>query len=120
LASLFTHLFFTINPPGYMGIWMGNKELVMQPDEHARLLKRLTVWGLALSAAGAIPLALINDFWYPGLFTAGFIYGLHMMTGLAAGFGYAGVFALAGMAVQHRGKIIGSIAATGKDRKSVV
>ena len=114
IVPLFTHLFFPIIPSVYMGIWMGNKELLIQPDEHARLLKRLTVWGLVLSAAGAIPLALINDFWFPGLFTAGFIYGLHMMTGLAAGFGYAGVFALAGMAVQHRGKIIGSIAATGK------
>ena len=114
IVPLFTHLFFPIIPSVYMGIWMGNKELLIRPCEHRKLLKRLTVWGLVISAAGAIPLVLIDDYWFPGLFTAGLVYGLHMMSGLAAGFGYAGAFGLVGMAMQYRGKIVGAVAAMGK------
>lgn len=114
IVPLFTHLFFPIIPSVYMGIWMGDKELLIKPHKHTGLLKRLTVWGLVISAAGAIPLVLIDDYWFPGLFTAGLIYGLHMMAGLAAGFGYAGAFGLIGMAIQYRGKIVGSVAAMGK------
>src|SRR5690625_2292728 len=72
IVPLFTHLFFPIIPSVYMGIWMGNKELLIQPDEHARLLKRLTVWGLVLSAGGLIPLVMVIAFCFPGMFTAGF------------------------------------------------
>lgn len=114
IIPLFTHLFFPIIPSVYMGIWMGNKDLLIKPGDHLRLLKRLTVCGLAISVLGAIPLVLINDIWFPGLFTAGLAYGIHMITGLAAGFGYAGLFGLLGMVIQHRGIVVESIAAMGK------
>lgn len=114
IIPLFNHLFFPIIPSVYMGIWMGNKELLIKPHDHVRLLKRLTAIGLTISILGAIPLVLINDIWFPELFTAGLAYGIHMMSGLAAGFGYAGLFGFLGMVIQHRGAVVESIAAMGK------
>lgn len=114
VVPLFTHLFFPIIPSVYMGIWMGNKELLIRPHEHVSLLKRLTVWGLTISILGAIPLVLINDIWFPELFPAGIVYGVHMMSGLFAGIGYAGLFGLMGIVVQHRGTVVDAIAAMGK------
>lgn len=114
IIPLFNHLFFPIIPSVYMGIWMGNKDLLIKPHNHVRLLKHLTAIGLTISILGAIPLVLINDTWFPELFTAGLAYGIHMMSGLAAGFGYAGLFGFLGMVIQHRGAVVESIAAMGK------
>lgn len=114
IIPLFNHLFFPIIPSVYMGIWMGNKDLLIKPHNHVRLLKHLTAIGLTISILGAIPLVLINDIWFPELFTAGLAYGIHMMSGLAAGFGYAGLFGFLGMVIQHRGAVVESIAAMGK------
>lgn len=114
VVPLFTHLFFPIIPSVYMGIWMGNKELLIRPHEYVSLLKRLTAWGLTISILGAIPLVLINDIWFPELFPAGIVYGVHMMSGLFAGIGYAGLFGLIGIVVQHRGTVVDAIAAMGK------
>lgn len=114
IIPLFTLLFFPVIPAVYIGIWMGNKNVLIKPATHIRTLKQMTVWGLTLSLAGALPLVLINDIWFPDLFIAGLIYGLHMITGLAAGIGYSGLFGLLALSIQHRRRIVESIAAMGK------
>ena len=114
IIPLFNHLMFPIIPAVYMGIWLGRKNALIQADQNVGLLKKLTLWGLGISLLGAMPHVLVNDILFPELFTAGLTYGLHMITGLGAGYGYAGLFGLLGVAIQKRGIIIESIAAMGK------
>ncbi|WP_080873488.1 DUF418 domain-containing protein [Oceanobacillus timonensis] len=114
IIPLFTHLTFPVIPSILMGIWLGNLNILIQPEKHIKLLKRLTIGGLTISLAGAIPLVLINDVWFPDLFTAGFAYGVHILTGFAGGVGYAALFGLLGIAITKRGLIIHAIAAMGK------
>ncbi|MFD1066515.1 DUF418 domain-containing protein [Oceanobacillus locisalsi] len=114
LIPLFTHIAFPVIPSILMGIWLGNINILLQPEKHIKLLKHLTIGSLTISLAGAIPLVLINDVWFPDLFTAGLVYGIQIITGFAGGAGYAALFGLLGVAIRKRGLIINAIAAMGK------
>ncbi|MET3506410.1 DUF418 domain-containing protein [Halalkalibacter oceani] len=114
IIPLFTHLFFPVIPSVLMGIWLGNRNLLSKPHDHIKLLKQLTIGGLTLSLAGAIPLVLINDVWFPGFFAAGIAYGVHIITGFAGGVGYAALFGLLGITIKKHGTIVKAITAMGK------
>src|SRR5690625_662629 len=89
IIPLFTHIAFPVIPSVLMGIWLGNVNMLIKPQDHIRLLKQLTIGGLSLSLAGAIPLVLINDVWFPSFFVAGLVYGIHIITGFAGEIGRA-------------------------------
>lgn len=114
IIPLFTHFFFPVIPSVLMGIWLGNVNVLIKPQDHIKLLKRLTVGGLTISFVGAIPLVLINDVWFPSFFIAGIAYGIHVLTGFAGGVGYAALFGLLGVAIKHYGVIVKAITAMGK------
>ncbi|WP_130859739.1 DUF418 domain-containing protein [Gracilibacillus phocaeensis] len=114
IIPLFTHITFPIIPSVLMGIWLGNINILTEQQQHIKRLKLLTISGLTISLAGAIPLVLINDVWFPSLFTAGFAYGLHIITGFAGGIGYAALFGLLGIFIKKQGVMIQAIAAMGK------
>ncbi|WP_066192517.1 DUF418 domain-containing protein [Gracilibacillus timonensis] len=114
IIPLFTHITFPIIPSVLMGIWLGNINILTEQQQHIKRLKLLTISGLTISLAGAIPLVLINDVWFPSLFTAGFAYGLHIITGFAGGLGYAALFGLLGIFIKKQGVMIQAIAAMGK------
>src|SRR5690606_30527229 len=78
-----------------IGVWAGRKRLLDRPAQHAGLLKRLAVSGIAVSVAGALPLALagigvleVGDAAYGVLNT------LQELTGVFAGIGYTSLFGL--------------------------
>ncbi|WP_368653683.1 DUF418 domain-containing protein [Ornithinibacillus sp. 4-3] len=114
IIPLFTHVFFPVIPSVLIGIWLGNLNILIKPQPHLKLLKQLTIAGLSISLLGAIPLVLINDFWFPSFFIAGVVYGIHVITGFAAGIGYAALFGLLGVWIKKQGFIVKSIAALGK------
>ncbi|TFJ92354.1 DUF418 domain-containing protein [Lentibacillus salicampi] len=114
IIPLFTHIFFPIIPSVLMGIWLGNLNILIKPHDHIKRLKQLTIIFLVISFVGAIPLVLINDFWFPSLFTAGIAYGIHVLTGFAGGVGYATLFGLLGVSIKHHGVIVKAITAMGK------
>lgn len=114
LIPLFIHIFFPVIPSVLMGIWLGNVNVLIKPRDHIKLLKQLTIGGLTISLVGAIPLVLINDVWFPSFFSAGVSYGIHNLTGLAGGVGYAALFGLLGVSIKNHGVIVKAITAMGK------
>ncbi|MFB5660357.1 DUF418 domain-containing protein [Alteribacillus sp. HJP-4] len=114
IIPLFTHFLFPVIPSVLMGIWLGKLNVLIDPQDHIRLLKQLTIGCLTLSFVGAIPLVLINDVWFPSYFTAGTAYGIHILTGFAGGVGYAALFGLLGLGVKYRGVIVKAITSMGK------
>lgn len=114
VTPLFTHILQPVIPTVLIGMWLGNLNILVKPHHHIKLLKRLTIGCLTISLVGAIPLVLINDVWFPDYFTAGVIYGVHIVTGFAGGMGYAALFGLLGVGMKYRGVIIKAITAMGK------
>lgn len=115
IIPLFTHITFPVIPSVLIGMWLGNINILIKPQNHLKLLKQLSLIGLTISLVGAVPLVLINDVWFPNLFTAGFAYGIHILTGFAGGLGYAALFGLLGVRMKnHRGVILKAITAMGK------
>lgn len=114
IVPLFTHIAYPVIPLVLMGIWLGNLNVLIQPHDHIKLLKQLTIGGLSLSLMGAVPLVLINDAWFPSFFTAGVVYGIQLLTGFAGGIGYASLFGLLGLVIKNSGVIVKAITAMGK------
>ncbi|CEI82735.1 hypothetical protein J18TS1_35790 [Oceanobacillus oncorhynchi subsp. incaldanensis] len=114
IIPLFTHITFPVIPSVLIGMWLGNINILIKPQHHLKLLKQLSVIGVTISLAGAIPLVLINDVWFPSLFTAGIVYGIHILTGFAGGLSYAALFGWLGARMKQRGGLVKAIAAMGK------
>lgn len=114
IIPLFNHIFFPVIPSVLMGVWLGNLNLLIKPHDHIKLLKQLTIGCLTISLVGAIPLVLINDGWFPSLFIAGVVYGIHILTGFAGGVGYAALFGLLGLGIKYSNVIVEAITAMGK------
>lgn len=114
IIPLFNHILFPVIPSVLMGIWLGNLDLLIKPHDHIKLLNKLAIGCLTISLVGAVPLVLINDVWFPSFFIAGVAYGIHMITGLAGGVGYAALFGLLGVDIKYRGVIVKAITAMGK------
>ncbi|MFC4337751.1 DUF418 domain-containing protein [Salininema proteolyticum] len=104
-----------------LGLWMGRRGYLQDPDAHVPALKRLAAIGIAVSVAGALPLALSGA----GLVTvsdgtAMAFFGLQILTGVAAGVGYASLFALIGRRLQRDpGVLTKALAAAGQRSLSV-
>lgn len=104
-----------------IGIWAGRKGLLERPQEHRPLLKRLAITGIAVSVAGALPLALagagaidVGDYGFGMLST------IQVLTGVFAGLGYTALFGLLGMRMElRRNAVTRTLAAAGQRSMSV-
>ena len=113
-VPLFTHLMYPVIPSVLMGFWLGQLNVLINPGEHLPFLKKLMIITLSISIIGAIPLVLINDLIFPSYFNAGLIYGVHIISGLFAGLGYAALFGILGHKINAPNKITHAMAAMGK------
>ncbi|MGM0803814.1 MAG: DUF418 domain-containing protein [Bacillota bacterium] len=111
---VFIHFLFPILPSVLLGIWMGRKKLLTESHKYMRELKNLATAGITISLVGSIPLVLLGEVWAPSLFTAGNIYGVQILTGIAGGIGYAAFFGLIGCFLKRPGPIARSLIALGK------
>lgn len=114
IIPIFTHFFYPVIPSVLMGFWLGHLNVMIEPDKHVSFLKKLFIITISISVIGAIPLVTINNIWYPEYFTAGLIYGLHIISGLFAGLAYAAFFGLLGVSIKHRNIFIEAMSAMGK------
>lgn len=113
-VPLLTHLMFPVIPSVLMGFWLGQLNVLIKPEEHLPFLKKLMIITLSVSIIGAVPLVLIDDAIYPSYFNAGLIYGVHIVSGLFAGLGYAALFGILGHKIDAPNKITQAMAAMGK------
>ncbi|MFB9660305.1 DUF418 domain-containing protein [Glycomyces mayteni] len=86
-----------------VGIWAARKRLLDRPADNAPLLRRLAVAGVAVSLAGALPLALAGA----GAFEVGDLaYGVlntvQELTGVFGGIGYVALFGLLALRLTDR------------------
>lgn len=106
------------------GMWAARRRILDSPGEHRPLLRRVAAWGIAIGAAGGVPTALVVvGRWQPGAGTLLVVSGLHGVTGVAGGLGYAALTGLiaarsaqsppAGLGV-WRARVIRALAATGR------
>lgn len=108
------HLLFPVLPSVLIGIWAGRERLLIDSHRHHPKLKRIAMIGILISIGGALPLAMIKKVWEPGFFAAGAMWGVHMMTGMAAGIGYAALFGVIGNFIKNPGWITKALTAVGK------
>lgn len=98
-----------------LGVWVGRKKRLNEKPEHKSYLQKVAFIGLSISILGAIPQALYNGgvIETSPIFT-GFIFSLHMVTGIIGGVSYAAIFGLLGPKLAHKEKLIRPITALGK------
>lgn len=113
-TPLMTHLMFPVIPSILMGLWLGKLDVLIQPKKNWTFLKKSLIIAGLISILGAVPILFINEVWFPPYFIAGVMYGIHMITGLAAGLFYVAVFAMLGEAIKNPGVFTQMVAATGK------
>lgn len=120
-APLINVLFFPMVILVVLGIRLGRKGWLQDPDSHVPALRKAAAIGVSVSVAGALPLTLagldvleVPDEAFMPLF------GLQILTGVAAGVGYAALFALIGRRLQRRpGAVTKALAAAGQRSLSV-
>lgn len=118
-ASVFVSL---LGPLGFMcpfaiGLWMGRRRILEQPELHRRLLRIVSVVGIAAAVLGAQPISFMLAGWIdkPGQDTLELIGPLHDATGILGGFGYAALISLIAIRLQRRrGPVVDAIAAVGQ------
>ena len=114
LTPFMTHLMFPVIPSVIMGFWLGRLDVLIQPGKNRALLKRMFAWASVISITGAVPMLFINEIWFPEYFTAGLVYGIHMISGIFAGPAYVALFAFIGHKIKQPGILIQAMAAMGK------
>ncbi|XKE77817.1 DUF418 domain-containing protein [Cytobacillus firmus] len=114
IVPIFIHFLFPIIPSVLLGMWSGRKRLLTNSHAHHRRLKIIAVIGIAISIIGAVPLVMIGEVWEPGYFAAGIIWGIHIITGMAAGIGYAALFGVIGNHIKTSDWITNSLVALGQ------
>lgn len=114
IVPIFIHFLFPIIPSVLLGIWSGRKRLLTDPHAHHKRLKIIAVIGITISIIGAVPLVMIGEVWKPGYFAAGIIWGIHIITGMVAGIGYAALFGVIGNHIKKSDWITNSIVALGQ------
>lgn len=104
-----------------VGMWAARKHLLDKPQAQQKLLWRIAIIGIPIAVVGGFPLAIIGaQLWEPTPAIIGLAAAVHILTGLAGGFGYAAVFGLIGTSIGRAktsgrtGMVIGSLAALGK------
>ncbi|MBN8202104.1 DUF418 domain-containing protein [Bacillus sp. NTK034] len=108
------HLMFPVLPSVLLGMWIARNRLLIKPEKQLKTIYSITFIGLTVSLLGALPLSLLGTIWHPDLFTAGFINGLHILTGIAGGLAYAAIFGIIGAKMKEPGGYILSLTALGK------
>ncbi|GIH97293.1 DUF418 domain-containing protein [Planobispora siamensis] len=99
---------------GLVGVWAGRRELLAVPDA---LVRRAAVWGPVTGVLGGLPLALTAT----GFLEAGepaalmALNAVHMVSGIAAGLGYAALIALLAQRIgTRRGPLVTALSACGQ------
>ncbi|MFI6478568.1 DUF418 domain-containing protein [Nonomuraea sp. NPDC050663] len=97
-----------------VGVWAGRRELLAVPD---RWVRRAAVWGPLIGLAGGLPVGLAATKFVevggPGAVVA--LNALHVVSGIAAGLGYAALIAVAAQWIgARRGPIVRALSATGQ------
>ncbi|MED3319159.1 DUF418 domain-containing protein [Bacillus wiedmannii] len=108
------HFMFPILPSVILGLWIARYQLLIKPEQHLKKLYFITIIGLAISLIGALPLSFIGTIWYPSVFTAGMINGIHILTGIVGGLAYATGFGIIGSRLKNLGYFSLSLIALGK------
>lgn len=114
MIPLLIHFLFPVLPSVLAGMWFGRKQLFTKVLQPSRRLKTVAAIGIAISILGALPLVLIGELWEPSLFLAGIVYGIHIITGIAGGIGYAALFGILGNLLKNPGWFIKSLTSLGK------
>jgi len=114
VIPVFIHFLFPVIPSVLIGIWAGRKRLLIDSQRYHKKLKIIAAIGITISVGGALPLVLIPEAWEPSFFVAGMILGVHIITGMAAGLGYAALFGVIGNLIKNPGWVANSLTALGK------
>ncbi|QQK77106.1 DUF418 domain-containing protein [Salicibibacter cibarius] len=109
-------LFYPIIIIILLGVWAGRKGFLLQPEKHRKFLTVVSIVGILVSVAGAIPVALIGgEVWSPDPMVGGVLFGVQILTGVFGGIGYAALFGLFSIPLSKKpGMITRALAAAGK------
>ncbi|PFY15700.1 DUF418 domain-containing protein [Bacillus toyonensis] len=114
IIPVLIHFMFPILPSVILGLWIAKYKLLIKPEQQLKKLYFITTIGLAISLIGALPLSFIGTIWYPTVFTAGMINGIHILTGIAGGLAYATGFGIIGSRLKNSGYFSLALIALGK------
>ncbi|WP_144499422.1 DUF418 domain-containing protein [Bacillus sp. FDAARGOS_235] len=114
IIPVLIHFMFPILPSVILGLWIARYKLLIKPEQQLKKLYFITTIGLAISLIGALPLSFIGTIWYPTVFTAGVINGIHILTGIAGGLAYATGFGIIGSRLKNPGYFSLALIALGK------
>lgn len=116
IVIAFQMLLFPMVLPILVGIWLAGKKWLEHPEQYRRLLKRIAFGGILISAIGALPLALTGArLWEPAPALLDWGVVLALLSGLAGGFGYTALIALASLSARSVApKLTSWLAAVGK------
>ncbi|GII01600.1 DUF418 domain-containing protein [Planobispora takensis] len=99
---------------GLVGLWAGRRELLAVPDG---LVRRAAVWGPVIGVLGGLPVGLTAT----GFLAAGdpvtvmALNAVHVVSGIAAGLGYAALIALLARRIgTRRGRLVTALSACGQ------
>ncbi len=96
-----------------LGVWAARRRVLEAPQDHLPLLRRLVLVCFPVSVLGGLGWALVEvRLWRPGTVAEAASAGLHGVTGVAGGVGFAALVALAvGTRRLERGTVAGEPAA---------
>ncbi|PHC37808.1 glyoxalase [Bacillus toyonensis] len=114
IIPVLIHFMFPILPSIILGLWIARYKLLIKPEQQLKKLYFITTIGLAISLIGALPLSFIGTIWYPTVFTAGMINGIHILTGIAGGLAYSTGFGIIGSRLKNPGYFSLALIALGK------
>ncbi|PHD64162.1 glyoxalase [Bacillus toyonensis] len=114
IIPVLIHFMFPILPSIILGLWIARYKLLIKPEQQLKKLYFITTIGLAISLIGALSLSFIGTIWYPTVFTAGMINGIHILTGIAGGLAYATGFGIIGSRLKNPGYFSLALIALGK------
>ncbi|PGC47748.1 glyoxalase [Bacillus toyonensis] len=114
IIPVLIHFMFPVLPSVILGLWIAKYKLLIKPEQQLKKLYFITTIGLAISLIGALPLSFIGTIWYPTVFTAGMINGIHILTGIAGGLAYATGFGIIGSRLKNPGYFSLALIALGK------
>jgi uncharacterized protein len=100
-----------------VGVWAARRDVAADLEAHRDLLVRVAVAGIGIAVLGGLPAGLaVGEFWTPDGFGARLaVSGVHAVTGVAGGLGYAALVGLIAARIgQRRGPVVRAVAACGE------
>lgn len=99
-----------------VGVWAARRRVLDDPAGHRSRLRLTAVIGIGVAAAGGVPTALVmGEVWQPPVPVLILISGIHAVTGVAGGLGYAALLGLVAVRVGERpGPVVRALAACGQ------